>query len=135
MRNEDEVVFTCWKEVAAYMGKGVRTVQRWEQHAGLPVQRPNARDKGIIRVSRKELDRWMRNRRAGANGAGPSEREGTQNGALSGKFVTARDLRRANRDALDEFQDSLHALSARCRELQRMIRENKEQERSKENAA
>jgi hypothetical protein len=22
---------TCWKEIARYLGKGVRTVQRWEQ--------------------------------------------------------------------------------------------------------
>jgi hypothetical protein len=26
-----------WKEIAAYVGKGVRTVQRWEKAHGLPV--------------------------------------------------------------------------------------------------
>jgi hypothetical protein len=30
---------TSWKEVAFYMGKSVRTVQRWERF-GLPIRRP-----------------------------------------------------------------------------------------------
>ena len=29
-----------WKEIATYMGRGVRTVQRWERELGLPVRRP-----------------------------------------------------------------------------------------------
>src|SRR6266550_1743785 len=28
-----------WKEIAAYLGKGVRTVVRWEKTEGLPVHR------------------------------------------------------------------------------------------------
>ena len=24
-------VFTSWKEIACYLGKGIRTVQRWER--------------------------------------------------------------------------------------------------------
>ena len=28
-----------WKEIAAYLGRGVRTVQRWEREEGLPVHR------------------------------------------------------------------------------------------------
>jgi predicted RNase H-like nuclease (RuvC/YqgF family) len=51
--------FTSWKEIANYLGKGVRTVQRWETQLGLPVQRPNQRDKGIVRASREELDKWI----------------------------------------------------------------------------
>jgi hypothetical protein len=29
---------TSWKEIGQYLGKGVRTVQRWEQQMGLPVR-------------------------------------------------------------------------------------------------
>lgn len=32
-------ILACWKDIARYMGKGVRTVQRREQQFGLPVQR------------------------------------------------------------------------------------------------
>jgi hypothetical protein len=28
-----------WKEIAAYLKRGVRTVQRWERTSGLPVHR------------------------------------------------------------------------------------------------
>ena len=38
---EESAVLSSWKDIARYMGKGVRTVQRWERHLGLPVRRPN----------------------------------------------------------------------------------------------
>ena len=28
-----------WKEIAAYLGRDVRTVQRWERREGLPIHR------------------------------------------------------------------------------------------------
>src|SRR5207249_9472999 len=35
-----------WKEIAAYLGRGITTVQRWEQKEGLPVHRlPHARSR------------------------------------------------------------------------------------------
>jgi hypothetical protein len=52
-------VLTSWKEIASYLGKGVRTVQRWECLFGLPVYRPNERSKGIVYASREDLDRWL----------------------------------------------------------------------------
>ncbi len=47
-----------WKEIAAYLGRGVTTVQRWEQDEGLPVHRlPHAR-KGSVFALKQELDGW-----------------------------------------------------------------------------
>lgn len=51
-------IFSSWKEIAAYLGKGVRTVQRWEAHLNLPVHRPSKR--GVIIAYQSELDRWTR---------------------------------------------------------------------------
>ena len=51
-----------WKEIAAYLGKGVRTVQRWEQQLGLPVRRPGGRSLGIVCASPEELDMWLETR-------------------------------------------------------------------------
>ncbi len=51
-----------WKEIAVYLGKGVRTVQRWEQLFGLPVRRPGDQIKGPVQVTRQELDRWLNER-------------------------------------------------------------------------
>ncbi len=50
---------TSWKEIAQHLGKGVRTVQRWE-HEGLPVRRPRAGQKGRVLAFPEEIDKWVR---------------------------------------------------------------------------
>jgi hypothetical protein len=54
-------VLTSWKEIASYLGKGVRTVQRWEAEMDLPVRRPAA-DRHIVLAFPEELDAWARRR-------------------------------------------------------------------------
>jgi len=47
-----------WKEIAAYLRREVRTVQRWEKREGLPVHR-HVHDKlGSVYAFRSELDAW-----------------------------------------------------------------------------
>ena len=53
-------IFSSWKEIANYLGKGVRTVQRWEQQLGLPVHRPSRGGKGIVIAYSDELEIWVR---------------------------------------------------------------------------
>lgn len=50
---------SSWKEIAQYVGKGVRTVQRWEREAGLPVRRPQGEGKGRVLAFPSEIDGWM----------------------------------------------------------------------------
>jgi hypothetical protein len=50
--------FQSWKEIAQYMGRGVRTVQRWEAF-GLPVHRPAGRERSAVFAIEHELDAWM----------------------------------------------------------------------------
>jgi DNA repair exonuclease SbcCD ATPase subunit len=52
-------ILTSWKEVARYVGKGVRTVQRWERHMGFPIRRPNPGSKGVVIAVGEEIDRWV----------------------------------------------------------------------------
>jgi hypothetical protein len=51
-------VLGSWKEIAAYLGKGVRTVQRWETELALPVHRPLKARRGIVMAFPRELDKW-----------------------------------------------------------------------------
>jgi Tol biopolymer transport system component len=51
-----------WKEIAAYLGRGVTTVQRWEQQEGLPVHRLPHAKKGSVFAIKSELDDWRRGR-------------------------------------------------------------------------
>ena len=55
-------MLTSWKEIATYLGKSVRTVQRWEASLGLPVRRPNANDRNIVVAIPAELDEWIKMR-------------------------------------------------------------------------
>lgn len=47
-----------WKEIAAYLKKEVRTVQRWEKNSGLPVRRLAHGKQGTVFAYKLELDAW-----------------------------------------------------------------------------
>jgi Tol biopolymer transport system component len=47
-----------WKEIASYLKKGVRTVQRWERTEGLPVRRLGQDRTGFVFAYKSELDAW-----------------------------------------------------------------------------
>ena len=48
-----------WKDIAAYLGKGVRTVQRYERELGLPIRRPAGKSTGSVMATKAELDGWV----------------------------------------------------------------------------
>jgi TolB-like protein/Flp pilus assembly protein TadD len=54
-----------WKEIAAYLGREVTTVRRWEKREGLPVHRLHHSKLGSVYAYITELDAW-RNERAPA---------------------------------------------------------------------
>lgn len=54
----DSDYLSGWKEIAGYLRKGVRTVQRWERVHGLPVHRVGT-DSEIVFARRAELDLWL----------------------------------------------------------------------------
>lgn len=51
-----------WKEIAAYLGRGIRTVQRWEREEGLPVHRLAHDKRGTIYARREEIAAWWESR-------------------------------------------------------------------------
>jgi Tol biopolymer transport system component len=51
-----------WKEIAAYLGRGIRTVQRWEREEGLPVHRLAHADRGSVFADSTELTEWWKSR-------------------------------------------------------------------------
>jgi len=54
----NDKLLTSWKEIAGYLGKGVRTVQRWERELALPVRRP-AHSRHIVVAVTTDLDGWI----------------------------------------------------------------------------
>ena len=47
-----------WKEIAAYLKRGVRTVRRWEREEGLPVHRHVHRVLGSVYAYKSEIESW-----------------------------------------------------------------------------
>jgi TolB-like protein/Tfp pilus assembly protein PilF len=51
-----------WKEIADFLDREVRTVQRWEEFEGLPVRRHEHRKGSTVYAYTVELDEWRKNR-------------------------------------------------------------------------
>ncbi len=51
-----------WKEIAAYLKRDIRTVQRWEKYEGLPAHRHQHAKKPTVYAFKSELDGWFRER-------------------------------------------------------------------------
>ncbi len=63
-----------WKEIAAYLGRDVTTVQRWEKREGMPIHRHVHDKRGSVYALHSELDSWRagRNPRAEENNGSPA---------------------------------------------------------------
>ncbi len=52
-------VLGSWKEISAYLGRGMRTCRRWEKQLGLPVHRLNGSPKARVLAYQDEIDHWL----------------------------------------------------------------------------
>src|SRR5215467_5257831 len=55
-----------WKEIASFLRRDVRTVQRWEKKEGLPVYRHQHEKLGSVYAFQKELTEWLNTRQPAA---------------------------------------------------------------------
>ena len=72
-----QAVLNSWKEIAEYVGRGVRTLQRWEQFYSFPVHRPAGNHKSAVFAVPGEVDEWLRTR--------PMHMQGEANGNAAAK--------------------------------------------------
>jgi len=61
---QDDETLVGWKAIAAALGVSTSTARRWTRELGLPAYKLG----GQVRVSRAELERWVRERRRGVGG-------------------------------------------------------------------
>jgi hypothetical protein len=117
--SEESTVLSSWKDIARYLGKGVRTVQRWERHLGLPVRRPiGASQKSAVLLYRSDVDAWLATRFS-ARGLEKSEAQvnkssRTARSTLREGIRTARELRIANHRLTEQITASIRLLTERC---------------------
>jgi hypothetical protein len=116
-------VLGSWKEIANYLGKGVRTVQRWERCSGLPIHRPSGSSKGVVLAFPAELEIWAR-RHEGItqhdNGRCAEDRQNTaamvrRNTALSFELAERTRLLRKSTEELMKSCNNFLEISRRRR--------------------
>ena len=120
----NDTVLTCWKDIAKYLGKSVRTVQRWEQLYGLPVRRPKeAKSKSAVIARTADLKAWVesnwldRNRQNGPDVkslAAPNE-------SVPDLLQAIEQLRNYHRALMLESAAALATLSAECAQLESTV--------------
>jgi hypothetical protein len=57
-----EKLLDSWKEIAKYLGREVRTVQRWEKREQLPIRRHRHQRMASVYALPSELDAWRNTR-------------------------------------------------------------------------
>jgi hypothetical protein len=85
-------ILNSWKEIAAYLGRGVRTVQRWEK-IGLPVCRVGAGNRSPVLAYTREIDLWVQSSQASGCNRLPSKGSLPVNNSLQESLRQARVLR------------------------------------------
>src|SRR6476619_1569598 len=93
-RPTDEPRLESWGEIAAYLHREIRTVQRWERYQGLPVRRLQIGKLGTVYAYRSELDKWFRERQPAA-----------ENGELAAVVTVLPDT-----DPSESKDDSSHSM-------------------------
>lgn len=117
-------ILSGWKDIANYLGKGVRTVQRYEGELRLPVRRPAGRAHGAVVATRAELDAWV-----AASPVREQLHKGTNPGAASSvagirqNLHEMRILREQMRGLRSEMKHSVRLLQASISQLQGCVRE------------
>jgi TolB-like protein/Tfp pilus assembly protein PilF len=72
-----------WGEIANYLKRDIRTVQRWEKDYALPIRRLMIGKQGQVYAYRTELDRWVRERQPKTEIVEPSPDPSRENGNAS----------------------------------------------------
>lgn len=115
-------ILNSWKEIAHYLNRGVRTVQRWEAELRMPVRRPRGRGRSAVLAMRSELDSWVKSCPMEATGQlSPYKVPKVELELLRASTLELHRLRHeVSRSygqlavALNEMAARLHALAASC---------------------
>lgn len=120
-KSESAEFLSGWKEIANYLGKGVRTVQRYERELGLPVRRPAGRSTGSVLATNAELDGWVKASPIRASFLLTPHADDVSQGttaAIRNNLAETTRLREQMLLLRSEIKASLHALNDSLRGLQ-----------------
>ena len=109
-------IMSGWKDIASYLGKGVRTLQRYEREGSLPVRRPPHKKIGSVVATKTELDAWVASMPHRAtfplNKTGPGTSEAAVIQSLKRNFAEAQRLRGEMVRLRNDLRNSIEMLRA-----------------------
>src|ERR1700728_1488720 len=120
-------LLNSWKEIAAYLGRGVRTAQRWEKY-GLPVRRLAAGPRASVIADAREIDKWIQSAKShGFEAADPIRLALVPAAALAPirqvrPFIDGHDVLENGRNRLAQLIANVALLKANCERASELAR-------------
>ena len=99
-------ILSGWKDIANHLGKGVRTVQRYEVDLGLPIRRPAGGVRGSVIATTMELDAWVNV--SPLRGSFALRREPSENSATLADFRKVLAEHHRLREEMARFRAEMH---------------------------
>src|SRR5215475_5271791 len=122
---------SSWKEISAYLGRGVRTVQRWEQELGLPIHRVSDGPRSPVHAFPPEIDAWLlridQHRNNGHRNDGNLPFQPRAAVHPDGSSAVARVLVHRSHSLVREMVESLLVQQQRTEKLQKSIENMRKQ--------
>lgn len=113
-------ILNSWKEIATYLGRGVRTVQRYEREFKLPVRRVGTKSRKSVVALSQDLDAWLR--RATVQRYEPETPQGHGYVSVTAASVaSAHELRDRCAQLREENEKAVMKLSQTLSELMQQI--------------
>lgn len=120
-------ILNSWKEIAVYLGRGIRTAQRYERDFGLPVHRPSAKMRASVIAFTDQLDKWLQETPAGHDGDPARKKENCAPPAWSSE--RSQQLGQATQQLLGNdalLCSSLETLERKIKQHQRLLAPERE---------
>lgn len=119
---EKRHVLNSWKEIADYMGRGVRTVQRYERDLRLPVHRPAGKSRSAVIAFADEIDLWIRKGPLGSPTNGHALKRVQPNLAEWNRFLANSKMLMKRADKLKKQMSELLRLTAQAEKRRQLLR-------------
>lgn len=117
MPNDSQAeILHSWKEISAYVRKGIRTLQRYETAIGFPVQRPLGKRRSSVIAFRRDIDEWLQ------RSPQVISRNG-HNKAISPEWAMTIERARINRAHLVRMRQLMRQEREKVHHVRRQLRE------------
>ena len=120
-------LLNSWKEIAAYLGRGVRTAQRWEKY-GLPVRRLAPGPRASVIADARDIDTWIQSAKSHGFEAANSVRPALVPTASLAPirqfrpFIDGHDVLENGRNRLAQLIANVARLKANCERASQLAR-------------